>query len=92
MTTYGVVVREDVLRTLNGLTRGQRYSAADLYQRYSDAAKEAGRIPGHPVGLGQHLSQIGLQRSKITVGGPGAGRGRKGQGRQVASWTIPWSY
>jgi hypothetical protein len=90
--TYGSVNEDDVRRALNGLQKGVRYAASDLYARYSDAAREAGRQPGHPVGLGQVFARWGLVRAKITQGGPGAGRGRSGRGRQVTAWEIPWSY
>lgn len=83
---YGVVLDEDVRKTLNGLGRGQRYAASDLYARYSDVAREAGRTPGHPVALGQVFKRIGMARIKMTVGG--GGQGYKGRGRQVVAWVV----
>lgn len=90
--SFGVMVGRDVEATLNGLRKGERYSASDLYDRYSDVAKEAGHNPGHKVAFGQALARLGLTRAKMTVGGPGAGRGRSGRGRQVVAWMIPWDF
>jgi hypothetical protein len=83
---YGVVLDEDVRSTLNGLHRGARYSASDLYQRYASVAREANREPGHPVALGQAFARLGMQRVKMTVGG--GGQGHRGRGRQIAAWVV----
>jgi hypothetical protein len=76
---YGVVVPEDVDRALSGLWKGVPYAAADLYDRYSDAAREVGRAPGHPVAFGQELARRGHHRTKRVVA--------KG-GRQVVAWVL----
>ncbi len=87
-STYGVLNDNDVTRTLNGLDYGSRYKGSDLYDRYCDVARGAGRNPAHPVALGQALSRLGLTRCKITVGG--SGPGRRGKGTQVSAWEVPW--
>lgn len=76
---YGAVVPQDVDRALNGLWKGAPYAAADLHARYADAAREAGRAPGHPVAFGQELARRGHQRTKRVV--------VKG-GRQVVAWVL----
>jgi hypothetical protein len=83
---YGVVDEQDVDKALEKLAAGTRYAASDLYARYSDAAREAGRTPGHAVAFGQSLKRRGLIRVKTVVGG--AGRGHKGRGKQVSAWVI----
>jgi hypothetical protein len=83
---YGAVLDEDVRATLNGLYRGARYAAGDLYKRYADVAREAGREPGHPVALGQAFARLGMKRVKMTVGG--AGRGYRGRGHQIVAWVV----
>jgi hypothetical protein len=86
VSEYGVVMDEDVAATLKGLPPGGRYAASDLYQRYADVARAAGRSPGHPVALGRTFSRIGMRRVKVTVGG--GGRGHKGRGRQIVAWIV----
>lgn len=83
---YGPMLDADVRATLNGLYPGSRYAASDLYARYSDMVRSAGRTPGHPVALGQTLKRLGSTRVKMTVGGGGSGH--KGRGHQVVAWII----
>ena len=66
VTGYGKLNEDDAERALEGLAPGA-YRAADLYARYSDAAKEAKRTPAHPVALGQYLSRRGFKRRKRTT-------------------------
>jgi hypothetical protein len=82
----GALVLADVHRAVNGLQVGQVYPAAELYARYQDAAKEAGRTPAHIVAFGQELSRQGHLRVKRRVGG--GGRGRTGSGKQVSCWQL----
>jgi hypothetical protein len=86
VSAYGVVHSDDVNKSLNGLTSGARYAAADLYERYAAMVREDGRSPGHPVGYGQALARLGLDRVKMTVGG--AGKGQTGRGRQISAWVV----
>lgn len=90
LASYGAVVPEDVQATIRDLKGGNRYAAADLYNRYADAAREAGRSPGHPVAFGQALKAHGLIRVKINIGGPGRGKkAKKGdKSRQVSAWLL----
>jgi hypothetical protein len=83
---YGLVLDADVEATLEGLYPGSRYAASDLYARYSDVVRSAGRNPGHPIALGQALKRLGSTPVKMTVGGGGSGH--KGRGRQVSAWII----
>ncbi len=87
MGGYGVLVEDDVVRATNGLIRGAFYTVTDLYARYSDVAREANRLPGHPVALGQVLSRWGCQRTRRRVGGSGKGRGGA-PGKQVCGWLM----
>lgn len=84
---YGSVLTEDVVNTIKDLRGGYRYAAADLYARYCDVAKEADRLPGHPVAFGQELRRQGMLRRQMTVGGSGRG-GKGGRGRQVSGWQM----
>lgn len=63
VTGYGTLNEDDAARALEGLAPGT-YRASDLHARYSDAAREAGRVPAHPVALGQFLSRRGFRRRK----------------------------
>lgn len=92
VASYGTVHDRDITNTLDGLDRGARYLGSDLYERYSKIAREAGRVPGHKVAVGQAWTRLGLRRCSVTVGGPGRGKGRRGQGTQVIAWEIPLGF
>lgn len=86
MQTSGALVLVDVHKAINGLQVGVVYLSSELYQRYSSAAREAGRTPAHPVAFGQELKRQGHLRVKRRMGG--AGRGHRGAGRQVSAWQL----
>jgi hypothetical protein len=71
----GTLDDRDVSRALEGLAGV--YLTSDLYARYGDAAREAGRTPAHPIAFGQALKRHGGQRKSRTV-----------QGRQVGAWLV----
>jgi hypothetical protein len=86
VSEYGALVPQDAARAVNGLHVGAVYLASELYARYAEAAREAGRSPAHPVAFGQELKRQGHIRVKKRVGG--GGRGHRGQGRQVSAWQL----
>lgn len=92
LASYGVIEDVDVKRTINTLERGSRYASKDVFDRYCELTKQAGRNPGHRVAFGAALSRLGLKKIKMTVGGPGQGYGRKGRGKQTSAWAVPWDF
>lgn len=83
----GALVPADFHRTINGLRVGEVYTSADLYSRYSDVAREAGRTPAHIVAFGQMMAREGHRQVTRRIGGPGRGR-TGGKGRQVSAWQL----
>lgn len=63
------VVDEDVMAVIREMEPGRRYPARELYRRYQEVARSAGRGPAHPVGFGHKLRQAGLMRRKARING-----------------------
>jgi hypothetical protein len=89
ISKYGPLDQADIMTALYGLSGS--YAARDLYKRYASAAREAGRVPAHPVSLGQEFKRRGFRRVKVSVGGVGRGHravGDSGRAVQVWAWYI----